>query len=220
MSASRLQERVLIYLKNSKQCIVAKFGDCVVDFFGFSDQGVGYVGLKQEKDKVILFKVGLDDPRAVLLKHAVECPALKMQNKHSLTKELRDKGVGMGVAVLLSSLDQCVLVTRRAPHMRTFPGVWVPPGGHVELGESLLQAGLRELWEETGLKLEDTSHDILGLWESVYPHKLELGDPLRQHLVVYLVLQSNLLSQQLTEQIKVSHQINMDFHLIETPFFS
>ena len=48
--------------------------------------------------------------------------------------------------------------------MRTFPGVWVPPGGHIELNETLLEAGLRELREETGLKLDDPAHHLLGLW--------------------------------------------------------
>lgn len=51
--------------------------------------------------------------------------------------------------------------------MRTFPGVWVPPGGHVELGETLLQAGLREMKEETGIQIEESSANILGLWEVV-----------------------------------------------------
>ena len=45
----------------------------------------------------------------------------------------------------METSDKNILLTRRARHMRTFPGVWVPPGGHIEQGETLLQAGLREL---------------------------------------------------------------------------
>lgn len=37
----------------------------------------------------------------------------------------------VGVAVLLESSDHRLLLTHRAEHMRTFPGIWVPPGGHV-----------------------------------------------------------------------------------------
>ena len=88
-------------------------------------------------------------------------------------------------------------------HMRTFPGVWVPPGGHIELNETILEAGLRELREETGLKLDDPAHHLLGLWESVYPHKLEFGDPIRQHIVAYLAVKSKLSSKELSELMKV-----------------
>jgi ADP-ribose pyrophosphatase YjhB (NUDIX family) len=37
---------------------------------------------------------------------------------------------------------------------RTDNGLWCIPGGHVDLGETLAQACLRELYEETGLRAE------------------------------------------------------------------
>ena len=61
-----------------------------------------------------------------------------------------------------------MLLTRRAAHMRTFPGVWVPPGGGVEAGDAgMVDAALRELREETGVAVrpeEGGAARILGLW--------------------------------------------------------
>lgn len=37
---------------------------------------------------------------------------------------------------------------------RTDNGLWCVPGGHVDLGETVAAAALRELFEETGLKAE------------------------------------------------------------------
>ncbi|KAM9724077.1 nucleoside diphosphate-linked moiety X motif 17-like isoform 2-T2 [Menidia menidia] len=69
---------------------------------------------------------------------------------------------------MLQTANQRLLLTRRAPQLRIFPNLWVPPGGHVEPDESLLDAGLRELEEETGLRLDPEGLDpqILGLWEA------------------------------------------------------
>ena len=37
--------------------------------------------------------------------------------------------------------------------MRVFPWAWVLPGGGVELGETLEQSVIREIHEETGIKI-------------------------------------------------------------------
>ncbi|MDQ3640399.1 MAG: NUDIX domain-containing protein [Actinomycetota bacterium] len=48
---------------------------------------------------------------------------------------------------------QRALVLRRSPSARYLPGLWDIVGGHVEVGESLLQALRREVTEETGWKV-------------------------------------------------------------------
>lgn len=65
--------------------------------------------------------------------HSPTCP-VRLMDAHqssSLSPEILDRGTKVGVSVLLQSKDNCVLLTRRAAHMRTFPSVWVPPGGHI-----------------------------------------------------------------------------------------
>ncbi|XP_044236237.1 nucleoside diphosphate-linked moiety X motif 17 isoform X4 [Ursus arctos] len=61
----------------------------------------------------------------------------------ALDQQLRDRGaelptnrgVDLGVAVILQSSDQTVLLTRRTRTLSVSPNLWVPPGGHVELDE-------------------------------------------------------------------------------------
>lgn len=43
----------------------------------------------------------------------------------------------LGVAIILQSSDQMVLLTRRTHTLRVSPNLWVPPGGHVELDEEV-----------------------------------------------------------------------------------
>ncbi|XP_027056910.1 nucleoside diphosphate-linked moiety X motif 17-like isoform X2 [Pocillopora damicornis] len=127
--------------------------------------------------------------QGVRLMHPPGCPcrSLTASDIANIPENILSQGVKPAVAVLLQSSDGYVLLTRRAQHMRTFPCVWVPPGGHMEPGETLKQALLRELSEETGLTFSKESLEIstLGLWESVFPPVLSIGLPVRHHIVVY-----------------------------------
>jgi 8-oxo-dGTP diphosphatase len=44
-----------------------------------------------------------------------------------------------------------VLLARRSPHGATYAGLWSFPGGHVEPGETLTDALVREVQEEVGV---------------------------------------------------------------------
>ncbi|XP_058863490.1 nucleoside diphosphate-linked moiety X motif 17-like isoform X4 [Acipenser ruthenus] len=133
------------------------------------------------------------------------CPFkhLSVSEASMLPLDILDRGVDVGVAVLLQSANQKVLLTRRASSLAIFPNVWVPPGGHLELDEKLLDAGLRELREETGISLkpEEFSSHMLGLWESVFPPMLSRGLPRRHHIVTYLLLQSTQTHLQLQDRL-------------------
>jgi len=200
--------RVSLQLKVAgAQQQVARFGRCIVNLFGYADGGEGRVGLQLPNNQLLLHS--LDDKKdedGVTLRHAFHCPAfhLAADDLDRIPTDIKTRGVGIGVVVLLTSSDDRVLLTRRAEHMRTFPGTWVPPGGHIELDETLEEAGRRELREETGLDLgSEPPSGVLGLWESVYPHRLDYGQPLRQHLVVYLWMRSQLTWKQLNQQLKL-----------------
>lgn len=67
------------------------------------------------------------------MQHPPFCPVQHLDEDGiaSLDPEIYNRGVDVGVAVILESSDNRLLLTRRAPHMRTFPKTWVPPGGHI-----------------------------------------------------------------------------------------
>lgn len=200
-------------LSSGPGAAVACFGQCIVDFFGFADTGRGYVKIQLMDNCFTLYGVEPgEESGAVLLRHASLCPVyhLKQEDRQSLPESALAKGVGLGVAIILTSSDNHVLITRRSGHMNTFPGVWVPPGGHVELDESLEEAGLRELHEEVGIRLSNITSHMLGLWESVYPHTLEFGMPKRQHIVVYLAIKSTASWKELSNQLEVNITYNFE----------
>lgn len=74
-------------------------------------------------------------------------------------RELRAAAVAITLVTTRDGTVQ-VLLTRRAPKLRTHAGQWALPGGRVDPGESAGAAARRELAEELGLELPDAA--VLG----------------------------------------------------------
>jgi len=71
------------------------------------------------------------------------------------------RAASVAVCVLLQQDTPCLLITRRAADLRRHPGQWALPGGSREPGESVPDAALRELREETGVVV--SADQVLGV---------------------------------------------------------
>ena len=60
---------------------------------------------------------------------------------------------GLAVRVLLTDQDGKILILKRSTDSKTNPGKWELPGGKVDQGESFDHALIREVYEETNLKI-------------------------------------------------------------------
>ena len=60
----------------------------------------------------------------------------------------------LAVCMAVYDSDNKLLLTRRSKKMKLFPRAWVLPGGNIEKGESLEDGVIREIEEETGVKIE------------------------------------------------------------------
>ncbi|KAF1388565.1 hypothetical protein PFLUV_G00091610 [Perca fluviatilis] len=171
----------------------AQFVQSITGHFGERGEDEVEVNCSLEKNQFLISRA--EKGRGTPLKRPAFCPIkhLSVAEAAAIPLDVQQRGVDVGVAIILQTANERVLLTRRAKELRIFPNVWVPPGGHLEPDETLLEAGLRELQEETGLKLEPegVSPKILGLWESVYPPMLSRGLPQRHHIVIYMLLLSS-----------------------------
>ena len=71
------------------------------------------------------------------------------------------KQASVAVCIMAEQAGDSLLITRRAPTLRAHAGQWALPGGRLDGAETIEDAALRELAEETGLRLKPGA--ILGL---------------------------------------------------------
>ena len=75
-----------------------------------------------------------------------------------------EKKVKVGVGVLVrDKKGKVILIKRTGSHGE---GTWAPPGGHIDFGETAVEAGRREVDEETGIITGDPK--VLGFTEDFF----------------------------------------------------
>eukprot|EP01121_Diplochlamys_sp_Union-15-3_P011898 TRINITY_DN3493_c0_g1_i3.p1 TRINITY_DN3493_c0_g1~~TRINITY_DN3493_c0_g1_i3.p1 ORF type:complete len:185 (-),score=26.86 TRINITY_DN3493_c0_g1_i3:155-649(-) len=163
MSESTKYERFYVLLRKDEGPIVqAKFGQCFFSSAQVSlNETIATLEVERKDDGVqiiVTFGDSKKNLNVVPIGHARICPAQASNLVISTNNTVR-----VGVCIVLSHNDH-ILITRRASTMRTFPELWVFPGGHVDSGETLEVAAKRELFEETGLRA--TNLKPFALWES------------------------------------------------------
>lgn len=69
-----------------------------------------------------------------------------------LQKELENQNKGIIVDCFLQNEKGEILVQKRSANRRLFPSCWDLPGGHVDAGDTILEAINKEILEETGIE--------------------------------------------------------------------
>ncbi|XP_069584888.1 nucleoside diphosphate-linked moiety X motif 17 isoform X2 [Ranitomeya imitator] len=204
-------KRILVHLRKEESLLqCAKFVQGVTGHFAPCGQDRATVNCGLDHNRFIISDRPFSGSRKAKLQRPSFCPIknLTAEQAASLPEEIVSRGVDVGVTILVQSVNKRVLLTRRTKELHIFPNIWVPPGGHMENGEQLHEAGLRELQEETGLNLQSTDllWSILGLWESAFPPLLSHGLPQRHHIVAYLLVSSNETHHELQEKLRPDEQ--------------
>lgn len=74
---------------------------------------------------------------------------------------------GLAVRILLTDEDGKILILKRSTNSKTNSGKWELPGGKVDQGESFDHALIREVYEETKLKI--TLDHVVGVCQQNLP---------------------------------------------------
>ena len=88
---------------------------------------------------------------------------------HQRGKRWKFEEYGLVVCVWVYDGRGNLLLTRRAPG-KSFAGTWENSGGAAQVGENSRQAIARELFEETGIRAEESEFELLGSERNRHTH--------------------------------------------------
>lgn len=155
-----------------------------------------HVLLNPELRCVMLSKHSFDSPQSycIPLVHSPICVARRVFEEIGRVHPTH-KPIKVASTIVIESSDGRFLLCRRDEDSCIFPKAWVIPGGHVEHGEDLEQACMRELSEETGINIKQVGGSwiykgrqaavkALMLFESNYYDLEQFHLPKAQHLIV------------------------------------
>jgi 8-oxo-dGTP pyrophosphatase MutT (NUDIX family) len=126
----------------------------------------------------------------IIFEHSDYCP---LEKYSEFIPEDFD-GVFLASVNVLADNSGKILLTQRKAHMRAYPKAWVFPGGHVDPGDSFVQAARRELSEEVGVSVRANGELAKGeyrgelkpffCYEAATPIVLDKETPLRKHFMI------------------------------------
>ena len=88
-------------------------------------------------------------------------------------------GIKRYVGVLVKCGNKVLLCKRNSKSL--YPGMWSLPGGHLEKGESTMDCGKREFFEETDIDIDDMDLTFVGM----VPRTSRDGKEIRGIMYVY-----------------------------------
>ena len=174
----------LVVLELGRELSPALFGRCMLDALGIARRASPRVTLTERSDGSIAIRGAADTADSggrSLPAHSVTIESRVVRWAWSGLGRVRGvaaalarrplPAVRLAVVVVARTPDGAsLLLTRRvARRGGTFSSTWVFPGGHVDAGESLHAAAARELYEETGARVELASIRTLGLFQAASP---------------------------------------------------